>query len=1094
MLGYLISPVLQVENTDGKPLVGGRIVVYRHGTTEPYITYKDFEGTHNPAEVILDSKGMCILIAEEGYSYDVYCRDRNYVEQWSRIGISIGLGGTSIISRDGTITVKSAGGVVDLGISDNDVTVLTGTGAERGTDGNFAISKTASSREGLEVTGNRIKVKKAGWFHIEATWYAQSNTTANGYRTVELATRDSRTKLTLDLTVSSEQWRIIANDFYLHADEYIDFTLSGMGSDSAVRSWLQNVSIHRLTNIVGNPPDRVRPDWAEQDPDSPAYIFNKPNLATVATTGSYNDLTDKPNLDVYATKVENATEGNLAALDAEGNLVDSGEASENLVHDANYVHTDNNYTTADKDKLAGIEDGAEVNVQADWTEDDSSEDSYIQNKPHVPTVSGDGNSISSIDGLPIYAASATRTTQDGAGNNIVDTYAKESAMSGKQDKLTTRVNISIVNGVIDLHNNECSATPNSVAIGDRSKSVNNYGFVHGRYATNAGQFNAMIAAFNESASGTYNIVGGSQNVVAGNWNTVVGSGNTVSANNFHVIHGIGNEINAFQCAHAEGSGTKANNSYAHTEGVGTVATGTGAHSEGSGTSATGIVSHSEGRYSIAAGNYAHADGDRSSAFGVYSQALGKETYAGGQYSFAIGNYAMASGDESFAMGTLTRAVDADTHAEGVSTSAFGRGAHSEGHSTIASATYAHAEGESTNALNIGAHSEGSGTSAVGVYSHAEGEGTRASRLSHAEGRMTSASNDYAHTEGNQTFANGVYSHAEGYASSAISNRSHTEGEETITSGQGSHAEGYQSVAVGVRSHAEGANTIAVAAASHSEGYKTVSNGQYSHAEGANTSAINNFSHAEGRYTITDTVAQHAEGQYNAPAVGALHVIGNGTGADNRSNIVETYTSGVNVNGSFIASGVNIIEQIKNIGDVVIKYAYDAATNAIIVSGPCTVNTAMAISATRMGDNTLINGRAYDGTNYYRLNQYSTPVEILAWKGDQQRPLYHSLTVVNNVSAWPSTLPIGTVNLVRFAEGNPYVTNLETQFTDLSGRLGTAYAVYMFQNCTNLTGNIVPYMDAARVQPSTRYSAMFRGCSGVDDYETLRTSETYSAFF
>ena len=34
----------------------------------------------------------------------------------------------------------------------------------------------------------------------------------------------------------------------------------------------------------------------------------------------------------------------------------------NFVQDASYVHTDNNYTTTEKNKLAGIEDGAEVNV------------------------------------------------------------------------------------------------------------------------------------------------------------------------------------------------------------------------------------------------------------------------------------------------------------------------------------------------------------------------------------------------------------------------------------------------------------------------------------------------------------------------------------------------------------------------------------------------------------------------------------------------------------------------------------------------------------------------------------------------------------
>lgn len=55
----------------------------------------------------------------------------------------------------------------------------------------------------------------------------------------------------------------------------------------------------------------VQADWNETDENSDAYIRNKP---------------------------------------------------ENLVQDANYVHTDNNYTTTEKTKLGGIEEGAEVNV------------------------------------------------------------------------------------------------------------------------------------------------------------------------------------------------------------------------------------------------------------------------------------------------------------------------------------------------------------------------------------------------------------------------------------------------------------------------------------------------------------------------------------------------------------------------------------------------------------------------------------------------------------------------------------------------------------------------------------------------------------
>jgi hypothetical protein len=53
------------------------------------------------------------------------------------------------------------------------------------------------------------------------------------------------------------------------------------------------------------------------------------------------------------------------------------------VVDDDYVHTDNNYTDAEKSKLEAIEPEAQVNVQSDYTETDTSSDSYIKNKPTI---------------------------------------------------------------------------------------------------------------------------------------------------------------------------------------------------------------------------------------------------------------------------------------------------------------------------------------------------------------------------------------------------------------------------------------------------------------------------------------------------------------------------------------------------------------------------------------------------------------------------------------------------------------------------------------------------------------------------------------
>lgn len=60
----------------------------------------------------------------------------------------------------------------------------------------------------------------------------------------------------------------------------------------------------------------------------------------------------------------------------------------------------NNYSTPEKNKLEGVEDGAEVNVQADWNEQDTESDAYIQNKPSVPILDPSGQIPASY--LPSY--------------------------------------------------------------------------------------------------------------------------------------------------------------------------------------------------------------------------------------------------------------------------------------------------------------------------------------------------------------------------------------------------------------------------------------------------------------------------------------------------------------------------------------------------------------------------------------------------------------------------------------------------------------------------------------------------------------------
>ena len=61
----------------------------------------------------------------------------------------------------------------------------------------------------------------------------------------------------------------------------------------------------------------------------------------------------------------------------------------------------NDYTSAEKQKLAGISDGAEANVQPDWNQTDASADDYIKNKPTIPPEVTIDSAMSSTSTNPV---------------------------------------------------------------------------------------------------------------------------------------------------------------------------------------------------------------------------------------------------------------------------------------------------------------------------------------------------------------------------------------------------------------------------------------------------------------------------------------------------------------------------------------------------------------------------------------------------------------------------------------------------------------------------------------------------------------------
>ena len=260
-------------------------------------------------------------------------------------------------------------------------------------------------------------------------------------------------------------------------------------------------------------------------------------------------------------------------------------------------------------------------------------------------------------------------------------------------------------------------------------------------------------------------------------------------------------------------------------------------------------------------------------------------------------YALKSlyGDTTINVGRKSgTTVGEHSTAEGYDTTASGSQSHAEGQSTAANGDYSHAEGINTIASGPASHAEGGNTTASGDYSHVEGNGTTASgSVSHAEGFKTTASNSYSHAEG--LSGNLITKIISGYSTST-SNDDILSAWKTkkfsVAHGAYSHVEGENCLALESASHAEGRNTTASGSCSHAEGAGTVASGSYSHAEGSGTTASGPFSHAEGVHTTASNYASHVTGKFNADmttggtevnTTGTAFVIGNGTSSSALSN-------------------------------------------------------------------------------------------------------------------------------------------------------------------------------------------------------------------
>lgn len=159
-----------------------------------------------------------------------------------------------------------------------------------------------------------------------------------------------------------------------------------------------------------------------------------------APTVNNGVLTIQKNGSTVETFSANASSNKTANISVPTKTSDLSNDS-NFPSDASYVHTDNNFTTALKNKLEGIESGAEVNVQSDWSQSDNTKDDYIKNKPSLAAVATSG-SYNDLTDKPTIPDELADLTADSTHRVVTDSQI--STWNGKQDD----VNLSVVDGKV----------------------------------------------------------------------------------------------------------------------------------------------------------------------------------------------------------------------------------------------------------------------------------------------------------------------------------------------------------------------------------------------------------------------------------------------------------------------------------------------------------------------------------------------------------------------------------------------------------------------------------------------------------------------
>lgn len=351
-------------------------------------------------------------------------RLKTAVETWAPV--------SSVNGQTGDVTITVPTKTSDLTNDSNFVVDASYTH----TDNNYTSdekSKLSGIAAGAEVNQNAFSTIKVGTIDLAADSKTDTLTITAG------------NNITLTPTANTDSFSIAATD--------TTYDVVTAGTSTTTGGLMSQADKTKLNGIATGAEVNVQANWNETSSSSDAYIQNKPSIPT-ATSDLTNDSnfvadasyvhTDNNYTSTEKTKLNGIAAGaevnqnafstvkvgstSLAADSKTDTLTITAGNNITLTPTASsdsftIAATDTTYsdvvaggasglmTGADKTKLNGIAEGAEVNVQSDWNVTSTTSDAFIKNKPSIPSKTSDLTNDSNFTSFSAIVSSTQPTTQ-----------------------------------------------------------------------------------------------------------------------------------------------------------------------------------------------------------------------------------------------------------------------------------------------------------------------------------------------------------------------------------------------------------------------------------------------------------------------------------------------------------------------------------------------------------------------------------------------------------------------------------------------------------------------------------------------------------